>query len=204
MKQRIIAFLMVIFLVVISGIIFVEFRLKNVRDEMSEFTARNACAGAILNGVEETVHNKSYYYDELVTIKRDSQGNVKSIVTNTGRLNTVSNAVNRNVDSKINEIKTYPVKIPLTSLIGGELLSGIGPDISFYVTLTGTASTNFENVFDSAGVNQTRHQIMLKVTVKSYVIFASSVTKHTVTTDVCIAENIIVGITPDAVAQIVK
>lgn len=196
------AFLMTVIFVV--GLFFVEIRLNNIRDEMSEFTARNAAAGSILSGVEETVHNADYYYDDLVTIIRDEQGNIKSLVTNTSRLNTVSNAVNRNIDSRINHIKTYPVSIPLTSIFGSGLVSGLGPDITFRVTLTGTASTSFDNVFDSAGVNQTRHQIMLKVTVKTYVIFGSAVTKHTVTTDVCIAENIIVGITPDAIAQITK
>ncbi len=169
---------------------------------MSEFTARNAAASSILNGVEETIHKASYYYSDLVDIVRDEQGNIKSLVTNTARLNTVSNAVNRNVDSRINQMKIYPVSVPITSILGGELLSGIGPQITFHVTLTGTASTSFENVFDSAGVNQTRHQIMLKVSVKTYVIFGASVTKHTVSTNVCIAENIIVGITPDAIAQL--
>lgn len=201
-KPKIIFILLILFTVIISGIIFIEFRLKNVRAEMSEFTARNAAASSILNGVEETIHNANYYYSDLVEIVRDEDGNIKSLVTNTARLNTVSNAVNRNVDDRINEVKTYPVSVPLTSILGGELVSGIGPDITFHVTLTGTASTSFDNVFDSAGVNQTRHQIMLKVTVKSYVIFGASVTKHTVSTNVCIAENIIVGITPDAIAQI--
>lgn len=203
-RPKIIILFLVLFLIVAGTVVFIEFRLKNVRDEMSEFTARNAAAGSILAGVEETVHNANYYYDDLVTIVRDEEGNIKSLVTNTSRLNTVSNAVNRNVDSRINHIETYPVSIPFTSIIGSELVSGIGPDITFHVTLTGTASTSFDNVFDSAGVNQTRHQIMLKVTVKTYVIFGASVTKHTVSTDVCIAENIIVGITPEAIAQITK
>lgn len=202
LKPKIVITLLLIILIVSVCVILIELRLKNVRDEMSEFTARNAAAGSILSGVEETVHNANYYYDDLVTIVRDEQGNIKSLVTNTSRLNTVSNAVNRNVDSRINHVETYPVSIPLTSIIGSELVSGMGPDITFRVTLTGTASTSFDNVFDSAGVNQTRHQIMLKVTVKTYVIFGASVTKHTVSTDVCIAENIIVGITPEAIAQI--
>lgn len=203
-RGKIIIALFVLILIAAGTVVFIEFRLKNIRDEMSEFTARNAAAGSILAGVEETVHNADYYYDDLVTIVRDEQGNIKSLVTNTSRLNTVSNAVNRNVDSRINTVRTYPVSVPLTSIIGSELVSGIGPDVNFYVTLTGTASASFDNVFDSAGVNQTRHQIMLRVTVKTYVIFGASVTKHTVSTDVCIAENIIVGITPEAIAQITK
>ena len=201
MKRRIIAVISVIIVILILSLVFIEFRIKEVRGELSEFTARNAAASAILNGVEETIHNANYYYSDLVDIVRDEEGNIKSLVTDTARLNTVSNAANRSVDTRINEIKTYPVSVPVTSILGGELLSGIGPGVTFYVTLTGTASTSFDNVFDSAGVNQTRHQIMLKVTVKAYVIFGASVTKHTVSTNVCIAENIIVGITPDAIAQ---
>ena len=199
------------FLLIILGVItaisvvlliFVESRVREVRTEMSELTARNKAASAILNGVEETIKNARIYYSDIVEIVRDENGDVKSLITDTARLNTVSNAVNRNVDKRISDIEPCPVKIPITSLTGEGILSGLGPCVTFYVTVTGTASTSFENVFDSAGVNQTRHQIMLKVTVKAYVILGKSVNKYTVTTDLCIAENIIVGITPDAIAQL--
>lgn len=183
-------------------LIFVESRVREVRTEMGELTARNKAASAILNGVEETIKDADLYYSDLVEIVRDENDDVKSLITDTARLNTVSNAVNRNVDKRISDIKSCPVKIPITSLTGEGILSGLGPCVTFYVTVTGTASTSFENVFDSAGVNQTRHQIMLKVTVKTYVILGRSVNKYTVTTDLCIAENIIVGITPDAIAQL--
>ncbi len=201
--KRIIALILITILILsVVFVAFLEIRLKSVRAELSELTARNAAASAILNGVEETIHKANYYYSDLVEIVRDEQGNIKSLITDTARLNTVSNAVNRNVDSRISEMRSLPVTIPITSVLGGELVSGIGPELKFYVTLTGTASTGFDNVFDSAGVNQTRHQIMLKITVKTYVLFGKSVTKHTVSNTVCIAENIIVGITPDAIAQL--
>ena len=179
-----------------------DIRIRAVRGELSEFTAKNAAASAILCGVEETVKDAKFYYSDVTKIVRDGEGNVKSIITDAARLNTVSNAANRNVDKRISSLSVDPVKIPLTSLFGSELVGGIGPKITFYVTMIGTASTNFENVFDSAGVNQTRHQIMLNVSADIYVVFGGSVKSYTVETDVCIAENIIVGITPQAVAQI--
>lgn len=177
-------------------------RLKDIREKMSEFTAKNAAASAILCGVEETVKNANVYYSDITEIVRDDDGNVKSIITDTSKLNTVSNAANRNVDKRISSVSVDPVKIPLSALLGSELVGGMGPKITFYVTMVGTASTDFENVFDSAGVNQTRHQIMLNVSADIYVLFGKSVKEYTVETDVCIAENIIVGITPQAVAQI--
>lgn len=205
MKRRtavILIILGVLTAISVALLIFVESRVREVRTEMGELTARNKAASAILNGVEETIKDADLYYSDIVEIVRDENDDVKSLITDTARLNTVSNAVNRNVDKRISDIKSCPVKIPITSLTGEGILSGLGPCVTFYVTVTGTASTSFENVFDSAGVNQTRHQIMLKVTVKTYVILGRSVNKYTVTTDLCIAENIIVGITPDAIAQL--
>ena len=197
-----IAAVLLIFLV--ASVVFIEFRMKFIRAEISEFTARNAAAGAILNGVEESLKNAQIYYSDIVEIHTDSGGNVKSIQTDTAKLNTVSNAVNRNVDKRISEMKSVPVKIPLTSFFGDEILSGLGPEMTFYVTMTGSASTKFENVFDSTGVNQTRHQIMLNVSAEVYVIFGRKIEKYNVKSNVCIAESIIVGAAPEALAQMTK
>ncbi len=137
-------------------------------------------------------------------IKYDENGNVKSIGTDTARLNTVSNAVNRNVDKRISEMKSIPVSIPVSSIFGDEIVSGLGPKLTFYVTMTGSASTKFQNVFDSTGVNQTRHQIMLNISVDVYVIFGRKIEKYKSESNVCIAESIIVGNTPSALAQMTK
>ncbi len=196
--------ILVILIFAIAAVIFFEFRMKLVRTELSEFTAKNAAASAILNGVEESVQKANLYYSDIVEIHNDENGNVKSIQTDTAKLNTVSNTVNRNVDKRISEMKCVPVKIPLTSFFGDEIISGLGPQMTFYVTMTGTASTKFQNVFDSTGVNQTRHQIMLNVSVEVYVIFGKKIEKYKVKSNVCIAESIIVGTTPDALAQVTK
>lgn len=205
-SERKIVFIIIVilFIFLLSSLIFIEFRIKIIRHDISEFTAKNTAASAILNGVEETVNNASLYYSDIVDLSLDENGNVKSISTDTAKLNTVSNAVNRNVDKRISEMKNIPVKIPLTSFFGDEIISGLGPELTFYVTMTGSASTKFENMFDSSGVNQTRHQIMLDVSVDVYVIFGKKIEKYKVNSNLCIAESIIVGNTPDALAQLAK
>ena len=181
-----------------------ERRMKTVREELSAFTAQNCAAGAILNGVEETIKDFKVIYSDIIKIERDEEGNVKSLVTDTAKLNSVSNSAIRNVDRRINCMKSFPVSIPVTSLFNDEIFAGLGPEVTFYVTLTGTSSAHFENVFESAGFNQTMHRIVLKIEVTTYVIFGGEVKIYTVKNDFCVAENIIVGITPDAVAQVTK
>ena len=203
-KKAVIYILAVLLIFAVASIVFIEFRMKAVRSEISEFTARNTAAGAILNGVEESLKNAELIYSDIVEIHTDENGSVKSIQTDTAKLNTVSNAVNRNVDKRISEMKSVPVKIPLSSFFGDEILSGLGPAITFYVTMTGSASTKFENVFDSTGVNQTRHQIILNVSAEIYVIFGRKIEKYDVKSNVCVAESIIVGTPPEALAEMTK
>lgn len=203
-KRRFLISFICIFLVMAVVVVYLELRVKAVREDLTAFSAKNYGASAILNGVEETIKNAQVYYSDIAKIERDENGNVKSIITDTARLNTVSNAVNRNVDKRVSGINSFPVSFPVSSLMGDEFLSGMGPKIKFYVTMTGTASTSFRNVFDSAGINQTRHQIILDVSVEVYVIFGSKVESYIAKNNLCIAENIIVGITPEAIAQITK
>lgn len=201
-RRYVLYIIAVILIVIITSIVFIEFRVKLIRDDVAEFTAQNTAAGAILNGVEEALKSTKIYYSDIVTIHTDEGGNVKSIQTDTAKLNTVSNSVNRNVDKRISEIKNIPVRIPLSSFFGDEIISGLGPQITIYVTMTGSASTRFDNVFDSTGVNQTRHQIMLNVSADIYVVFGRKIQKYNAKSNICIAESIIVGATPDTLAQI--
>ena len=47
--------------------------------------------------------------------------------------------------------------------MGGQILSGRGPEVEFRVIPAGYVHTEIYNQFQSAGINQTLHQIMLKV-----------------------------------------
>ena len=194
----------IILCALVSAAVFIEHRMKYVREELSAFTAQNCAAGAILNGVEETIKGFEMIYSDIVSVERDNQNTVKSVITDTAKLNAVSNAANRNVDRRINKIESFPVEIPLSALFSDEFFSGLGPRVKFYVTLTGTASTHFENQFESAGFNQTWHRIVLIIEVNTYVIFGGKVKNYSVRNEFCVAENIIVGVTPETVAQITK
>ena len=74
--------------------------------------------------------------------------------------------------------------------------------MEFKVLPVGYVQTEIYNSFQSAGINQTLHQIMLKVTATvSAVIPAYTVTTD-VTTNLCIAQTIIVGKVPTAYTDI--
>jgi sporulation protein YunB len=163
--------------------------------------ANSVASSALTAGVEKALADYKLNYDDVVSFTYDSGGNIKSLSTDIITLNTIGNEIGTCTDEYINNIGTYKITLPLTSLLGEQLVSGIGPDISFYITMRGITSTRFENHFESTGVNQTRHQIFLNVTIKMNVVFAGDVDVVEYNSDICVAESIIVGATPSTFAD---
>ena len=191
----------VILFATVGLFIFLELRIRSVRNEFSSLEARSIASSALTAGLEKTMDDYKLNYDDIVSFTYDEEGNIKSLSTDTVLLNTIGNEIGSNTDEYINSTGTYKVSLPVTSLLGGQLFAGIGPDISFYVTMRGITSTKFENHFEDDGVNQTRHQIFLDVTVRMNIVFRGEVTVVEYNSDVCIAESIIVGEIPSAFAD---
>lgn len=201
-RRKIILPAVTVFLLVAAGLfIFVEIRIKSVRDELSVLEANSVASAALTAGLEKSLADYQLNYDDIVSFTYDSQGNIKSLSTDIITLNTLGSEIGTNTDEYINEIGVYEISIPFTSLFGMQLFSGMGPDVSFYITMRGLTSTNFENRFEAAGVNQTRHQIFLKVTIKTNVIFRGEVRIVEYESEICVAESIIVGVTPSTFAN---
>ena len=69
--------------------------------------------------------------------------------------------------------------------------------ISVRMESVGSSSAKFENQFQSAGINQTNHQIILKVDVKVSILLPGYTTATTVSTAVTVAETVVVGAVPE-------
>ena len=180
---------------------FVELKLRDVRDELSTLEANSVASSALTAGLEKALAEYKLNYSDIVSFTYGENGDIKSLSADIITLNTLGNEIGTNTDSYINEIGTYEITLPVSSLLGVQLLSGIGPDISFFVTMRGLTSTSFENKFEAAGVNQTRHQIFLCVTIRTHVIFGGRVNIVEYNSEICIAESIIVGVTPSTFAS---
>lgn len=201
-QRKIIIPAVAVFLLVTVGIfVFLEFRIKSVRDELSTLEANSVASSALTAGLDKALEDYELNYDDIVSFTYDSQGNIKSLSTDIIALNTLGNEIGTNTDKYINDMGIYEISLPLTSLLGGQLFSGMGPDVSFYVTMRGLTSTWFENRFEAAGVNQTRHQIFLNVRIRTNIVFSGNVSVVEYNSEICIAESVIVGVTPSTFAN---
>ncbi len=200
-KRRVITAAAAFLLAAAALLSVVELRLKSLRTEFSAAEAQNTAASAVSDGLDRTLAQYRINYDDVVDFTYDDSGDIKSLSVDIVTLNTLGNEIGKNIDGNVKDIKSYKVKIPLTLLFSGELTSGIGLEIPFYITMKGSSSNRFTDIFESAGVNQTRHRIVLEVNVSMYILFGGKMTEVEYKSNVCVAESIIVGTTPGTFAN---
>lgn len=188
------------------GVLFImaEIRISNVRKELISYAARNAASAATTAGVENSLDTDKVRYADLIKFGRDQSGNIVSVTTDAYYLNKIGNNIGDKIDKHINQMKSYIIKIPFSVLFSEQLINGRGPKMPLVFVMTGITTTDFENEFTAAGVNQTHHRIMMSITVNTYVIHSGNVTVVPYKTNVCIAESIVVGITPQTFAEIIR
>ena len=197
---------MTVFLIVAVGVLLIlaEMRVSNVRNELMSYAARNAASAAATVGIEKSLETDRVRYADLIKFGRDGNGNIVSVTTDAYYLNKIGNNIGDEVDRQINEMKSYILRIPVGVLFSEQFINGRGPKVPLIFVMTGITTTDFENEFTAAGVNQTHHRIMMNIKVNTYVIHSGNVTVVPYETNVCIAESIVVGITPQTFAEIIR
>jgi hypothetical protein len=78
-----------------------------------------------------------------------------------------------------------------------DIFTGRGPRLTFVISLSGSASTDIVNEFHTAGINQTRHLMILNVKTKIYIIMQSGNITAETENSIVIAETVIVGKVPE-------
>ncbi len=126
--------------------------------------AKDAVTLAVSESVREMMEDGQYGYEYFVTLSRDNSGNISAITTNVGRINTLSASL---LGKVVNASDTgeLDLKIPLGNLLGSNILLGRGPMIPVKIILLTSSYADFRNELVSAGINQTRHQILLDTVV---------------------------------------
>ena len=86
--------------------------------------------------------------------------------------------------------------------LGLTLLAGSGPKIRVQILPVGAISSRFDTEFQSAGINQTRHQIFFDLAADVSILLPGEQCTSTIKVQVCVAETVIVGQVPETYLQI--
>lgn len=198
LRRKIVLVLILLFLFVIL----LDVQLRPIMESITTNQARIKATDTINSTVAEELKNNGVSYSDLVAIERSDAGEVLAITTNVVKMNELRAVIIRDVQSKLGENSHQTVGVPFGTLTGNDLLHGYGPNVPLKVTLSGNVTADFKSAFDSAGINQTKHQIYLNIhtNVYSFIPWFNSTTE--IDTNVLVAETVIVGQVPQVVANL--
>lgn len=195
-KSRHSALLALVCLVIIITVcVFFSIKIDPILLDAAKPAALNMMNDAINSAQAETAEREDISYDKIVNISRDTNGDVTSVTVDSTYLNAISVSVNERVGELVKG-KRIKVQVPMGTLSGVDVLSGKGPRPVMKIAQVTTVDTSTESVFDSAGINQTMHRIILHVITHTTLIFHDKTETIEYSADFVIAESIIVGRVP--------
>lgn len=179
-------------------IFWIDNHFRPIITQMAKVRVDYLASKAINEAIMQKIDDGTLDYGKMVYFEKDIYGQVTALKTDMIRVNKLKSEIINEVLDAVEGIGTSDLGIPLGNIINGDLFSGRGPRIPVRIMPLGTASANFRHEFESAGINQTRHQIMMEVQVEIDVLMPGYNAETVVAVDVTVAETIIVGAVPDS------
>lgn len=165
---------------------------------ISEAKARIIATEAINKSVREKIV-KNVQYKDLISIHKNTYGQVALIQINTIEINRLETETALEVVEALQEVTLDGIKMPLGMITGSKILANLGPTIKVYLHPIGAVEVNTTESFEEAGINQTRHRVILEIVAELKIVQPLLSSKVTVKTDVPVAETIIIGDVPQAI-----
>ena len=140
-------------------------------------------------------------YDRIVFFEKDLDGRITALKTNMSEVNRLKTDILNIINDEILALDTSDIGIPLGSLILPELLSGRGPAIPVHILSIRNSDANFVSHFSQAGINQTLHRLNMEVSIDVAVLVLGETNSFTMSSEVVVAETVIVGEVPQTYLQ---
>lgn len=174
--------------------------LNPIMLSMAQARAQQLAVEAINNAVGEVIG--SVGYEDLVNVVCDEQGRVTMIQANTLLMNELASRASLAAQRNLTQLEDEGVELPLGSALGIAIFAGSGPNIRVSVVPVGSVTTGFVTTFESAGINQTRHEISLEASTLMHIIIPTGADEVVVNAYVPVAESIIVGQVPESYVNV--
>lgn len=188
---------MVIALVIAICFIYIEVVVNPIILNIAEAQIDSFGTTAVSDAIFEVINNENVNYNDLITITYDHDNSVSSIVANMEKLNYLAREVSTKAQILLDEIADKSVKINLGAFTGLEAFAQYGPKINLSLMPIGSVITTFDSIFETAGINQTKHSIYVDVNTIISVVLPTSTKKITFVTSALVCECVIVGKVPD-------
>ena len=176
-------------------------RYRDVIRELAETQVKNTTSDLTNDAIAKQIADGIIQYDRIVFFEKDLEGRITALKTNMSEINRLKTDILNIINDEILALDTSDIGIPLGSLFLPELLSGKGPAIPVHILSIRNSDASFTSNFVQAGINQTLHQLIMLVSVDVAILVLGQTGSFTITSEVVVAETVIVGDVPNTFLQ---
>ena len=199
--QKLLRAIIALLLVALVVFCIIRYKYDNVIRQLAEVQIRNSTSDLTNDAIAKQIANGYIAYDRIVYFEKDLDGRITALKTNIGEVNRLKTDILNIINDEILALDSTDLGIPLGSLFLPEFISGKGPEIPVHIIAIRNSDAVFESHFSEAGINQTLHQVTMVVSVDVAVLVLGKTDTFTMTSEVVVAETVIVGAVPDTFLQ---
>ena len=176
-------------------------RYRLVIQDLAQTQVKNTTSDLTNDAIAKQIAAGKIQYDRIVYFEKDLDGRITALKTNMSEVNRLKTSILNIINDEILAMDTTDLGIPVGSLILPEFWSGRGPHIPVQILSISNSEASFESYFTEAGINQTLQKLIMNISVDVSILVLGRTESFTVTSQVVVAETIIVGEVPDTLLQ---
>jgi sporulation protein YunB len=201
-KLRLLSVGMILFIIVSFSLATVKNHLMPIACTIAEAKAKTIGNILVSESVAQYFSKNDVKSIKLYSMEKNDAGDISAIVLNPVNVNMAKSEIIKNIHSRLANIDSQEIGIPMGSLINNEFLAGRGPKIPLKLIASGLADVDFTNAFFSAGINQTKHIVYIEVKLLVHAILPGARKTATITSKIPLEETMIVGKVPNTYANV--
>ena len=192
-------FVLLIAVLVLFFVLRSKYRL--VIEDLAQTQVKNTTSDLTNDAIAKQIAVGDIQYDRIVFFEKDLDGRITALKTNMSEVNRLKTDILNIINDEILALDHSDIGIPLGSLFFPEIFSGKGPAIPVHILSILNSDANFVSHFSQAGINQTMHRLNMEVSIDVAVLVLGQTSSFSMTSEVVVAETIIVGDVPQTYLQ---
>lgn len=199
--RKLLNYAVIIALIILGLFLIFRERYRDAIRELARTQITNGTSDLINDAIDEQIETGNIQYDRIVYFEKDLNGRITALKTNISEVNRLKTDILNLINDEILAMDTAHLGVPIGSILLPEFFSGKGPSIPVQILSIRNSDGSFDSTFTEAGINQTRHQLSMEVLVDVSVLVLGETDSFTVSSQVVVAETIIVGDVPETFLQ---
>lgn len=197
-------FLFVIFAFLVYAFFMYNNNLKPVLNQLGSSRASKIGQNVVNETIEEIFSNTDAKKLDIIKTKTDENGKISAIIPDIALMNNLKAQISSQINENLSKQKNSVISVPLGTASGISYLSGLGPKINFNMLPYGKIHVDFTTDFKQAGINQTKHEINVTVSLDVALLLSNRQTATAkIKTTVPVSETVIVGDVPESYTNFV-